>query len=37
MRLQAKGTIGGSGTHKLTVLTNYIGVAGGVSLAQITT
>lgn len=37
MRLQAKGTIGGSGTHKLTVLTNYVGVAGGVSLAQITT
>ncbi len=37
MRLQFKGTIGGSGTHKLTVLTNYVGVAGGVSLAQITT
>jgi hypothetical protein len=37
MRLQFKGNIGGSGTHKLTVLTNYVGVAGGVSLAQITT
>lgn len=37
MRLQFKGTVGGSGTHKLTVLTNYVGVAGGVSLAQITT
>lgn len=37
MRLQAKGSIGGTGTHKLTVLTNYVGIAGGVSLAQITT
>ncbi len=37
MRLQLKGTIGGSGTHTLTVLTNYLGVAGGVTLAQITT
>lgn len=37
MRLQAKGSIGGSGTHTLSVLTNYVGVAGGVSLAQVTT
>jgi len=37
MRLQFKGTIGGSGTHTLTVLTNYVGVAGRVSLAQLTT
>lgn len=37
MRLQAKGTISGSGTHTLTVLTNYVGVAGGTSLAQLTT
>jgi hypothetical protein len=37
MRLQAKGTIGGSGTHTLTVLTNYVGVAGGTTLAQLTT
>lgn len=37
MRLQMKGSIGGSGAHKMTVLTNYVGVAGGVSLAQITT
>lgn len=28
MRMQAKGTIGGSGVHKLTVFTNYVGVAG---------
>jgi hypothetical protein len=37
MRLQAKGSIGGSGSHTFSVLTNYVGVAGGVSLAQITT
>ncbi len=37
MRLQMKGNVGGSGAHKMTVLTNYVGVAGGVSLAQITT
>jgi hypothetical protein len=37
MRLQAKGTIGGSGSHTLTVFTNYVGVAGGTSLAQLTT
>lgn len=37
MRLQAKGTISGSGSHTLTVLTNYVGVAGGTSLAQLTT
>jgi hypothetical protein len=29
MRLQVKGNIGGTGTHKLTVLTNYIGLGGG--------
>ena len=37
MRLQAKGTILGSGSHTLTVLTNYVGVAGGTTLAQLTT
>lgn len=37
MRLKALGTIGGSGTHKLTVYTNYIGVGAGTTLAQITT
>lgn len=37
MRLQAKGTIGGSGTHTLTVYTNYVGVGGGATLAQLTT
>lgn len=36
MRLQAKGTIGGSGTHTLTVFTNYVGLGAGTSLAQIT-
>jgi hypothetical protein len=36
MRLQFKGTIGGSGTHTLTVFTNYVGVGGGSSLAAIT-
>lgn len=36
MRLQAKGSIGGSGTHKLTVLTNYVGLGQGTSLAAIT-
>lgn len=35
MRLQAKGTIGGTGTHTLTVLTNYIGVGAGSSLGQL--
>lgn len=37
MRLQAKGTIGGTGTHTLTVLTNYVGVGAGSSLAALTT
>jgi hypothetical protein len=37
MRMQAKGTIGGTGTHKLTVFTNYVGVGGGTNLAAITT
>jgi hypothetical protein len=37
MRLQMKGTISGSGSHSMTVLTNYVGVAGGVTLAQVTT
>jgi hypothetical protein len=37
MRLQFKGTILGSGSHTLTVLTNYVGVAGGTTLAQLTT
>jgi hypothetical protein len=37
MRLQAKGTVGGSGTHKLVVYTNYIGVAAGTNLAALTT
>lgn len=36
MRLQAKGTIGGTGTHTLTVFTNYVGLGAGTSLAQIT-
>lgn len=36
MRLQAKGTIGGSGTHTLTAYTNYVGVGAGTSLAAIT-
>jgi len=37
MRLQIKGTILGSGQHKWTVLTNYVGTPGGVNLAQLTT
>jgi hypothetical protein len=37
MRLQLKGTIGGSGSHTMTVLTNYVGVAGGTTLASLTT
>jgi hypothetical protein len=36
MRLQAKGTIGGTGTHTLTVYTNYVGVGAGTNLAAIT-
>lgn len=37
MRLKALGTIGGSGSHKLTVFTNYVGVGAGTTLAQVTT
>jgi hypothetical protein len=37
MRLKALGTIGGSGTHTLTVYTNYVGVGAGITLAQLTT
>jgi hypothetical protein len=37
MRLNVLGTIGGSGAHTLTVLTNYVGVASGTTLAQLTT
>lgn len=37
MRLEAKGTIGGTGTHLLTVYTNYVGVGQGSSLAALTT
>jgi len=37
MRMQAKGTIGGSGTHTLTVYTNYVGLGQGTSLAAVTT
>src|SRR5690242_3579455 len=36
MRLQAKGTVGGSGTHTFTVFTNYVGVGANTSLAAIT-
>jgi hypothetical protein len=36
MRMQAKGTIGGSGTHTLTVYTNYVGVGAGTNLAALT-
>jgi hypothetical protein len=36
MRLQGKGTIGGTGTHTMTVYTNYIGIGAGSNLAQIT-
>lgn len=37
MRMKAIGNIGGAGTHKLSVYTNYVGVGAGTSLAQITT
>ncbi|WP_369335644.1 hypothetical protein OG559_31135 (plasmid) [Micromonospora sp. NBC_01405] len=37
MRLEAKGTIGGSGAHSMQVLVNYVSPAAGTSLAQITT
>jgi len=37
MRLQMKGTITGSGVHTMTVLTNFVGMGPGTSLAQVTT
>lgn len=37
MRFQVIATTGGSGAHKLTVLTNYVGVAAGTNLGQLTT
>jgi hypothetical protein len=36
MRLEAKGTITGSGVHTLTVYTNYVGLGAGTPLSQIT-
>jgi hypothetical protein len=36
MRLQALGTVGGSGTHNLSVYTNYVAPGAGSSLAAIT-
>jgi len=35
MRLQARGTIGGSGNHTLEVLTNYVAPGAGTNLAAI--
>jgi hypothetical protein len=37
MRLQAKGTVTGSGVHTLTVFTNYVGIGQGSTLAAVTT
>lgn len=37
MRLNVLGTVGGSGSHTLSVYTNYVGVAAGTTLAQLTT
>lgn len=37
MRLEAKGTIGGSGAQSMHIFANYVSPAAGVSLAQITT
>jgi hypothetical protein len=37
MRLQMKGTIGGSGAHRMKVFTNYVGIGQGSSLAALTT
>lgn len=37
MRLQMKGSVGGSGAHTLTVYTNYVGMGQGSSLAAVTT
>ena len=36
MRMQAKGTIGGTGTHTFRVFTNYVGIGAGSSLAAVT-
>lgn len=36
MRLQFRGTIGGSGQHNLYVLTNFVAPGGGATLASIT-
>jgi hypothetical protein len=36
MRLQAKGTITGTGSHTFTVFTNYVGIGAGSSLAALT-
>lgn len=37
MRLEAKGTISGTGAHRMDIFANYVSPAAGVSLAQITT
>jgi len=37
MRLQAKGTITGTGSHTLTCYTNYVGIGAGSTLAAVTT
>lgn len=37
MRLNMQGTVGGAGSHTMTVLTNYVGVGAGATLAQLTT
>jgi hypothetical protein len=37
MRLEMKGTIGGSNNHTFTVYTNYVGVGAGSTLARLTT
>ena len=37
MRLQMKGTLGGSGAHTIIVYTNYVGIGQGSSLAAVTT
>lgn len=36
MRMQAKGTITGTGSHTFTVFTNYVGIGAGSSLAALT-
>lgn len=37
MRLQMKGTLGGSGAHSMIVYTNYVGIGQGSTLAAVTT